>query len=716
MSSTDPSSAPLTLSGRALAAQRRAAMALRGKAAASRSAAAAAAPAARAPLAAALPAAVVPTPATSAARLRRQALSQTGKAALAAAGVVSPVRQAADKGRRDAAADAGGAPGCGCAGGCGGGGEPARRPAAAQFEADPAGGAEVLHGAPMIAAGRRAAMARRQALSRQGAGAAAPSSRRPSGRVRPAAATRAAPPKVGESHTLAGRTVTGTLLDATARITGIEAGQCRTITGTEYLGLEPFQSLCGTRPAPGPAKVGESRTLHEQRITGTELGRSPAVTGDEHGACRRVTGTEYLGLEQFVSVCGTEPPSPPPRKVSVMSTPRGQTVSGAPMERSVKVTGDEHGAAIRLTGTDYQGRTEPAAVPPKVGEAPTRAGTSVTGTEVAPSARVSGGERGLCRAVTGTDYLGPAQQQAVCATPSAVQPVAKVGEDRTLHGQPVTGTQVGRGQRVTGDEAGACAPVSGTPYVGRQQVEGFCSPTQRDRQQALLPERTVVSAAAVSGDRPGAGGRATTGDERGACAPVSGTPYVGADNAPAACPVASALSSRFLPRPASPAPQPSTPAPTDFSIVPPSRQVLERAQRRGVTGSAFDGQRITGPVNKAGGLITGTPEFRHVAPPVSAEPAATVPPAASRLTGAGQQIPRLSGDAWADRQRVTGTEGASAQVRNPSQRGQPRGMGASAMRFREQVERADVPPSPVTGSSGNTLRGATITVSGGARA
>jgi hypothetical protein len=727
MASTDPSAAQITVSGRTLALQRRQAMAQRGKAAARPAPgtgvvmlAAVSAPASSAPASAGSDDTALWQVSVSTARLRRQALSQTGKAsgwvqsaqAPRRAGRVSPVVEASVAAARGPAEA-----GCACGGGC-----------AVSAQSDPSPGDAVLLRQAALAVsqggGRQSAMQHRRTRSVQGAkSAGARPQARPSGRVRPAAAVLTAPPKVGEGHTLSGRSVTGTQVDSTAKVTGTEPGQCRQITGTEYLGLEPFQSLCGARPQPGPAKVGESRTLREQRVTGTELGRAPAVTGDEHGACRAVTGTEYLGREQFESVCGTRPPAAGPHKVSVMSTPRGQTVSGAAMERLGKVTGDEHGASRVPTGTPFQGADRGTAdLPAKVGLAHTRAGTVVTGTEVGPGPRVSGDDRGGCRAVTGSDYVSAREQQAVCEAPAEVAAVAKVGADRTLHGQIVTGTQVGRGRRVTGDEAGGCASVSGSPYIGQVQFDSFCAAPQRERQQARLPQRTVISAASVSGDRPGAAGAATTGDERGACAPVSGTPYVGADNVAPQCPPAIP---RYLPRATPAAEAPAQPAPSAFSIVPPSRQVLERAADSLVTGSAFSGQRITGPINKGGGLITGTPEFRHLpAPSAPAVPTAAAAPApaaeasaAARLTGEGSQSGiRVSGDAWQGRGRVTGTEGTSSLARNPSQRGQPRGAGASALRFRDEVERVEVPPSPVTGSAGNTSRGAAITVSGGARA
>ncbi|MBS0330501.1 MAG: carboxysome structural protein CsoS2, partial [Proteobacteria bacterium] len=73
-----------------------------------------------------------------------------------------------------------------------------------------------------------------------------------------------------------------------------------------------------------------------------------------------------------------------------------------------------------------------------------------------------------------------------------------------------------------------------------------------------------------------------------------------------------------------------------------------------------------------------------------------------------------TGDAWDRGDRVTGTEGRSAQRRNPTLRGDPRGNGTTARDNRE-VERPAAAASRITGSSGNANGGAAITVSGGAR-
>lgn len=586
-----------------------------------------------------------------------------------------------------------------------------------------------------------------------------------------------APAKVGVSSTLREHKVTGTEVGRSAKVTGDELGACRGITGTEYLSAERYDEFCATRPAPAPAKIGSVQTEKGKSVTGTQVGRSAKVTGDEPGAdrqltgtrytqaapdggpekvvlshtvqgkpvtgtavghtskitgdepgaCRSITGTQYLAAEQFQEVCGTTPPATP-HKVSVMSSRGNQPVSGTGVGRSARVTGDEAGSCRPITGTQYYNPDDFGAQcavggPRKVGAMQTLAGRTVTGTEVGRSPKVTGDEMGGCKPVTGIDYVGANAEACAVGTPQEnagphaarprgrpVEPVAKVAVDQTLRGQPVTGSYVGRSAKVTGDEYGGCAPISGTPYIGRSQYSAFCSTSELEAQAARIRTGATIPATAVTGDRPGAGGSVMTGDERGACEPVTGTPYVGADNVVTQC----LTSGRFVPRARTWDEPPRPPAPMDFSVRSPAREARER-QVAEVTGSGYSSERITGPVNKAMGLITGTPEFRHrdVQGLQAAEAEAVA--AARRLTGEGSQTgARITGDAWHAQSRVTGTEGASSLARNMSMRGEPRGAGVNALQWRE-VERPAVAESRVTGSSGNTSKGAIVTLSGGAR-
>jgi hypothetical protein len=484
-----------------------------------------------------------------------------------------------------------------------------------------------------------------------------------------------------------------------------------------------------------PAKVDEGHTLSGQRVTGTQVERSTRVTGNEPGSCRAVTGTEYIGAEQFDRLCTTRASAPAP-KVLGARTERGQTFTGTLLDRPARVTGGEQGADRAVTGTRYLAAGVDSA-PDKVELTHTANGRSVTGTRVEQGRRATGGDSGACRPVTGTEYLSLEHFESVCSTTPPAQP-RKISVMSSRDGERVTGTNVGRAALVTGNEAGAARAVTGNQYFNVQdfgaamvaavaRAEGSARPkSPGDERQGCTrvtasnlgsiqarplalrePGRSMIIAArAITGDRPGGGGMPTTGDERGACEAVTGTPYVGEDNRPTFC---------AAPQPAALAAQAQT-----FSILTPGHAALGRERGRGVTGSAMGTERITGPGNKAEGLITGTPEFRRHEPraPREAAPAAAAegaPRGAQRLSGEGsQQGPRISGDVWMDRSRVTGTEGPSALSRNPSLRGQPRGAAGAAAPQRD-AERAPVPASRVTGSSGNSERGAVVTVSGGAR-
>ena len=562
--------------------------------------------------------------------------------------------------------------------------------------------------------------------------------RRPSGRVRPKPDV---PVKVEVGTTLSGRAVTGTQVERNPRVTGNEPGTCRAITGTEYIGKEQFETFCNHRPEPSPAKVGMSATGRGLRVTGTEVGRSAKVTGDEAGSCRTVTGIEYLGSERFGAFCEGQGLLVHPEKVSIGATERkGITITGTDEARIQRATGTEAGARQNVTGSQYADAGIARLTingPSKVALTHTLAGRPVSGTEVARSIKVTGNEAGSCRAISGTEYLSNEQFASICHTRPEPTP-AKVGTDTSRGGQRITGNLVDRSEKMTGNEPGSCQRVTGSQY-GQTALCG--GGTQKVAEMHTLAGRVLTGSRVDHG-------RKMTGDEHGACQPVTGTEYYGQERFAAACPdvplppVAKANGNEFrgsLAMSSTPSagreqgvaadqtipdPRPSTPSeprrPEDFSIVSPARFAHGRGR---ITGNADDGGagRITGPVNMAIGLVSGTPEFRYrveTAPwsisPVGAAVVAA-PPSVSRVTGAGCEGGHpVTGDDWARGGRVTGTEGRSAQGRNLTLRGGARGMDAGAWANKER-ERPEVPPGRVTGSSGNSGKGALITVSGGAR-
>ena len=524
--------------------------------------------------------------------------------------------------------------------------------------------------------------------------------------------------KVGESTTTGGQTVTGTQANRSVKTTGNEASTCRSITGTEYLGAEVFQTFCQTAPATTtPAKVRVTATSHGNRVTGNEVGRSEKVTGDEPGTCKTVTGTEYISANQSAAYCGGSNPSP--RKVGHSLTLEGRPVSGVMVGRSASVTGDEAGAGRSLTGDQYLGSDplpegRPAA---KVGVSATLSGTGVTGTMVGRSASVTGDEFGSCHRVTGDQYVSAEQVNSFCGSKPDPE-AAKVGFSITNRNQVVSGTRTGRSERVTGDEPGSCQAVTGTPYAGLEQAGQHCGTSAVQAIRERTPVRLGTPSAVMTGLQPGIGG-VMTGDERGACEAVTGTPYVGADQLAAACGADAPAGTETHGE----APQGA--AWTRFSVVSPARAAQQqREANSGVTGTSYEqGNRITGPFDMAGGKVTGTEQFRfdnrefqnrqqqrQFQPTVAV---VSEPPAkpASRVTGEGSST-KITGDDWDRGEHVTGTEGASARRRNPSR---PGPMSAMSPFERKRNEETEWPVSRVTGSSGNTDKGSLITVSGGAR-
>jgi hypothetical protein len=331
-----------------------------------------------------------------------------------------------------------------------------------------------------------------------------------------------------------------------------------------------------------------------------------------------------------------------------------------------------------------------------------------------------------------------------------------VGFSITNRTQVVSGTRTGRSSKVTGDEPGTCKVVTGTPYAGLEQASDYCS----GQQLSAIRSRTPVRGASrMSGIQPGIGG-VMTGAQRGACEPISGTPYVGADQLVEACGAAVEQDADF-PQPlggTQPWQQFSVQSPARAAQVPqqqsasvqaavvreqaPSLAAPMAAQRAAVTGSSYElGSRVTGPFDMAGDKVTGTEQFRSdrrgnqrsrgpielaargaASGAASSNAPATAPAnspagadarALSRVTGEGITAGlKITGDDWDRGERVTGTEGVSARRRNPSRPGQMLAMPSFQNKRNEQVPE---PVSRVTGSSGNTQSGSLITVSGGAR-
>jgi len=524
--------------------------------------------------------------------------------------------------------------------------------------------------------------------------------------------------KVGMSETATGQLVTGTQANRSIKTTGNEASTCRSITGTQYLGSEVIDSFCNgsNTPISQPAKVGVTNTTHGNLVTGNEVGRSEKVTGDEPGTCKNLTGTEYISANQSNHYCGGVNPSP--SKIGYSQTIDGQKVSGTMTGRSALVTGNEAGSNKGLTGDQYLGSDPlPSGRPAeKVGSLTTIRGNGVTGTDVSRRENVTGNEAGSCKNVTGDEYVGSGQYDAFCGSKPAPDP-AKVGLSITNKTQSVSGTMTGRSHLVTGDEPGTCKAVTGTPYAGLDQANQWCDNSASSEIEARTPRKVATPGARLTGQQPGIGGK-MTGAHKGACEPLTGTPYVGGDQLRDNCGVSNipeGYAHQEKPEKAAAWTSFSVKSPARQA------HIQNEINSGVTGTSYEDSSRITGPFDMAANKVTGTEQFRFDRKPSNSqrnkvdeivnEEAKQRP--TSQITGEGQSAGlNITGDDWARGEHVTGTEGASAKRRNPSRPGPMSAMKASELKRNEEVPEPDF---LITGSSGNTRDGQLVTFSGGAR-
>ena len=560
--------------------------------------------------------------------------------------------------------------------------------------------------------GRELARALRDQRSRRGGSGKKKSA--PCGRQRKkpdAGGAQDAPWKVGASQTSHDQTITGTMVGRSPSVTGDEQSTCRSITGTEYMGADLFREFCQAEPPKAQRRAGLSATGRGNAVTGNEVGRSEKVTGDEPGTCKQVTGSQYIAAGQAEAFCGTKP-QPAAVRQTRAETRRGKVVTGDNVGTSKNVTGGEAGADRQLTGTQYVQLGERGNVPPKVGTSGTLRGGVVTGTLVGRSGKTTGDEPGSCRNVTGDEYVSQEQYQDFCAAvPQATD--RKVGVSATPGGKAVTGTMTGRSGKVTGDEPGTCKTVTGTPYAGIENMTGFCEAPAADAAQARTAPNRRYFGSVMTGQQPGVAGK-MTGADKGACEPVSGTPYVGSDQVVEVCPATAAEpGAPDFPQAIGSAPWGdfSVEPPAHASDRSPVSSAVTGSQYEhgSVTGPfGMASGKVTG---------TEQARFGRGADRADDVPAAAEQLSdgriKSRITGEGQDAgSKITGDDWDRGDRVTGTEGRSATVRNESRRGVP--MGAMGARAGKPAE-APAPVSRVTGSSGNTETGSLITYSGGAR-
>lgn len=320
------------------------------------------------------------------------------------------------------------------------------------------------------------------------------------------------PPKVEFGTTLSGSPVSGTQVERTETITGNESGICSPVTGTEYIGAEQFAAFCATAPEKPTPKVGASMTASGAMVSGTEVGRSVKVSGDEQGACQSVTGTQYLGTERFVDFCENKGVVEPVQKVIAGTTQKKHiAVTGSDEFRHNDTTGLEIGADRVITGSQYSdASTDLSNYSSQRTVMPNRMERS----EAVSESGVTGSEYSSYDAVTGSDYSFSAPAFSYSRSEEAEAPAvpSKVGVDTSCAGQRITGNLVDRSSnKVTGNEHGSDRHLTGSQY-GRNS----CT------QPSKTPSTHAYAGGRLTGNRV-AHDPKINGDGLSGCQPITGT-------------------------------------------------------------------------------------------------------------------------------------------------------------------------------------------------
>jgi hypothetical protein len=336
-------------------------------------------------------------------------------------------------------------------------------------------------------------------------------------------------PKVGLSRTPNGGVVTGTQIRSKIAVTGDEAGSKIAITGeseqhpdddlterkdsaaqasaqfqrqAEPHGHTVFGTNLGRslRQAGSRARERSAALETTERglaITGSAVGRASRMTGDEDGACRHVTGDQYLSPARAQAECGgvgggTASPAAMGMgmvrrdpvtggKVSVATTWGSQRLTGTDVEHDPRVTGDMQGSCSVLTGTHYHGpRTLHGWCDPAIGESAEQqlqrrpATSAVTGDTPLHDDSVTGTGRGAARSITGTPYY-----RKVAATEAPKDVVAAVDEKFSVT-SPQRAAQL-RADRTAVDAPTAAGRITGAFAIEPKKLTGNLEFTFRPR-------------------------------------------------------------------------------------------------------------------------------------------------------------------------------------------------------------------------------------------
>jgi len=274
-------------------------------------------------------------------------------------------------------------------------------------------------------------------------------------------------PKVGVSHTLHGTRTTGTQTGQRIRrhgnITGtVNDGLCQDVSGTESFGSEQYIAHCGKAPsATGGRDTVEAATWGRQCVTGVDVEHNSRVTGDEQGLCDVITGTPYVGPNQYQTACSAEDEEKMERRNS-SKLASVNYISGDAVSNADHVTGTQRGADRNITGSLYYQADPEGGERMDVMERIKKINRSFS---VRPPQRE-------CHERAGTDAINePTAESRITGTFSAGQ--GKITGNQEFHFNPRPKAEATAGKsRITGEGRVEGITITGSAWTSKDNVTG----------------------------------------------------------------------------------------------------------------------------------------------------------------------------------------------------------------------------------------------------
>ena len=168
--------------------------------------------------------------------------------------------------------------------------------------------------------------------------------------------------KVGASKTPAGQVMTGSQVRSKIKITGDESNSALRISGDSDQELiddllqrseqGSYSQMQFPRQNNPHGHTFGAATWGDQHVTGLDVEHNSRVTGDEQGLCDVVTGTPYVGPNQFQTSCSVENEEKAEQRIS-SKLASANFISGDVLSSTNYVTGTQRGSEHNITGTPY---------------------------------------------------------------------------------------------------------------------------------------------------------------------------------------------------------------------------------------------------------------------------------------------------------------------------------------------------------------------------